>query len=161
MKTHQKHGNLFDVMPAGMKRLKKSEKRVGAALIKALTPGEMDGEEGGREARGGEREKGRVSFVLSTPRKGGIRCRYASPPLPTTSHSYPSHPPSYLQPFHPTPPHLGAKSTSAWAQILWWWMNARGLPPHSPSLPLSLLRPPTPTLPPSTTNCSLSRDTSL
>ncbi|KAM3569846.1 hypothetical protein VYU27_008059, partial [Nannochloropsis oceanica] len=38
VKTHQKHGNLFDVMPAGMKRLKKSEKRVGAALIKALTP---------------------------------------------------------------------------------------------------------------------------
>jgi len=28
-------------MPAGMKRLKKNEKRVGAALIKALTPGEL------------------------------------------------------------------------------------------------------------------------
>ena len=40
IKTHQKGGNLFDVMPAGMKRLKKNEKRVGAALIKALTPGE-------------------------------------------------------------------------------------------------------------------------
>ena len=38
-KKHNKGGNLFDVMPAGMTRLKKSEKSIGASIIKTLQPG--------------------------------------------------------------------------------------------------------------------------
>ncbi|TFJ81884.1 hypothetical protein NSK_007131 [Nannochloropsis salina CCMP1776] len=38
-KSHQKGGNLFDVMPVGVTRLKKSEKKVGVAILKTLTPG--------------------------------------------------------------------------------------------------------------------------
>jgi len=38
-KSHQKGGNLFDVMPVGVMRLKKSEKKVGVAILKTLTPG--------------------------------------------------------------------------------------------------------------------------
>jgi hypothetical protein len=30
---------LFDVMPVGVTRLKKSEKKVGVAILKTLTPG--------------------------------------------------------------------------------------------------------------------------